>query len=770
MSQRSPHIGAFARRPVVFALTCLLLLTILPATSIADESEAGAVVWRQTFDADGANVNLAGIPTDPGAFFTGAVDGVQVMGDAQEGDPGPSDRYVTITSDGTAEVKVETEAFDGLVTLLNALPPGEYDLALESTLRTTGRHVRKITFRADDPDSDKPRWPARWIKPDVSETFTTDRAEFQITIVSADDTDTLRALVDADPKAFVFVEGGVGLIRLSHFVGNDKTPGNVALDDLRFVSRSIGAVAARQPERLISVAELSSANHVFMFRRSEPAAMSATLASVAPIDVELSAQMRLTAWAGGPVLREATGRLTLPAGGRATQPFDVDVKDLPFGVYVATWRFTDAATGADLLTASAQLGVCSETEIGKARPGEFLFGLDTSLPPAHVVTADGTTPSLLVWTRWLGTDIVRGGFYGWSQSFLRSSVEERLREVRDGRALYEEYDVQVVKMLDPPDDKFLDDMPLIEERMTAFAEQVAEEHAGWLTYYEIGNEPDLPGFYEGPMERYVRQYKDLHAAIKRGNPDAIVMNGGFAYRVDRMIEFLDAVDPDDIEALAYHAHGAGVAAERMAFRRLKGLAVERGLGDLPLIQTESGLSAGSRRQEIEKARTLIEKMTYAQSQNVPLFLWFRLFIDDRTYGNTRSMLQPRPSLLAYRNLAETLRHHRFTTLVDSGVTTTELYLFEEIDGPGRVVVGWTNGAGVEHDLRLSVGAADEVNHLDMFGNPTPLAVGRGGAVGVTFGEDPMFLAWDAAETGHVVAVDPGFLPDAGSVQLIPDAS
>ncbi|MEM6315480.1 MAG: hypothetical protein AAF743_15440, partial [Planctomycetota bacterium] len=258
--------------------------------------------------------------------------------------------------------------------------------------------------------------------------------------------------------------------------------------------------------------------------------------------------------------------------------------------------------------------------------------------------------------------------------------------------------------------------------------------------------------------------------IKRGNPDAIVMNGGFAYRVDRMIEFLDAVDPDDIEALAYHAHGAGVAAERMAFRRLKGLAVERGLGDLPLIQTESGLSAGSRRQEIEKARTLIEKMTYAQSQNVPLFLWFRLFIDDRTYGNTRSMLQPRPSLLAYRNLAETLRHHRFTTLVDSGVTTTELYLFEEIDGPGRVVVGWTNGAGVEHDLRLSVGAADEVNRLDMFGNPTPLAVGRGGAVGVTFGEDPMFLVWDAAETGHVVAVDPGFLPDAGSVQLIPDAS
>jgi hypothetical protein len=748
-------------------------------------------LWQQTFAVEGANHNLAGASADPREFFGKVSDPSRMTWAATDPEADTSvddtvaatvgDRFVLVNAGVEGEVMLESENYGGLVAKLNTLPPGRYDLTMETTLRDRGRHVRRIQFQLQDRPSGKSRWESRWINPKVGNEFERDRRTFSLVVLEAGVEPTAADLTAAkgdDADAVVFLAGSLRLIRTTHWIGSEGHTASLAVAQIAFKGADIAAVAAADPSDLITVAGVSTPGTVFMFHRSEPGPMTATLSNLASQAFEINAVVRVTPWAGGGALSDSTQTLTLPAGGTADATFTPDAASMaewPYGVYVASWLFTDAATGEAVAEKSVQFGVGSDTVLGKARKGEFLFGLDTSLFPAHTIRPEGLDePPLLVWTRWMGADIVRGGFFGWSQNFRNNTVDERLAEVREGRDLYEQYDLRVVKNLDPPDDKFANDMAKIEARMTAFAEAVAAEHAGWLTYFEIGNEPDLPGFYEGPMSRYVRQYIDLHAAIHRGNPDAIVMNGGFAYREDRIAEFLSSVGPDQIEAIAYHAHGRGSAAEREGFRRVRGIAAEHGLGDKPLIQTESGLSAGSRRQEIDKARTCIQKMVYAQSEGVPLFLWFRLYMENRSYGNTRDMLQPRPTLLAYRAMVETLRRHRFARMIDADDSEIELYLFEENDGPGRVIVGWANEAGLQRSLRFDLAANSnslaDAKVIDLFGNPTPGEPGRGGTVTTTFDESPTFLVWRADDPAHHVAIDPGFLLQPHHVELVPGES
>jgi hypothetical protein len=767
-----------------------MMLIVGACVSMGAWAQGGAdegLLWRQTFATDGPNHNLAGVSADPREFFGKVSDPTRMTwavtdaaADASIDDATAAtvgERFVMARSGVEGELMLESEGYDGLVTLLNALPPGRYGLTMATTLRDRGRHVRRIQFQVHDRPG-KSRWESRWINPKVGDRFEEDRRVFTLVVLEPGVEPTAGEVTEArgeDEAAVVFVAGSLQRVRTTHWVGSEGQPGSVALAQIAFFGKEIAAVAAADPSKMLTIASVSTPGTVFMYHRSSPGAMTATLSNQSPRPMSVDAVVRVTPWSGGASLDERRASVRVPAGGQAEVAYTPDASvmaEWPYGVYVASWQLTDAGTGKAVAEKSVQFGVGSDTELGKARAGEFLFGLDTSLFPAHTIHPAGLAePPLLAWTRWMGADIVRGGFFGWSQNFRDHTVEERLEEVRRGRALYERYDLQVVKQLDPPDDKFLKDMERIESRMVAFAEAVAREHAGWLTYYELGNEPDLPGFYEGPMSRYVRQYLDLHAAIHRGNPEAIVMNGGFAYREDRIAEFLSSVRPDQIEAIAYHAHGKGSAAEREGFRRVRGIASEHGLGDKPLIQTESGLSAGNRRQELEKARTCIQKMVYAQSQDVPLFLWFRLYMNNRSLGNTRDMVQPRPVVLAYRAMVEALRHHRFERVIESDDPQAELYAFREVDGPGRVVVGWSNEPGAEGTLRLDLGSSESavsgVAMWDMFGNASALSVERGGSVAMPVGESPRFLRWASAETDDVVATDPGFVPSPRSIELVP---
>lgn len=123
------------------------------------------------------------------------------------------------------------------------------------------------------------------------------------------------------------------------------------------------------------------------------------------------------------------------------------------------------------------------------------------------------------------------------------------------------------------------------------------------------------------------------------------MNGGVCFAGDdgyrRAHEFLATVPADDLDGVAFHAHGPGWQSEARIVELVRNAL---------------------------KARTCGQKMVYAQEQGLLTMYWFRRFITggDADYTNSIDVAQPRPVVLAYRTLVKTLRHQRFIKRIDMG--------------------------------------------------------------------------------------------------------
>ncbi len=176
-----------------------------------------------------------------------------------------------------------------------------------------------------------------------------------------------------------------------------------------------------------------------------------------------------------------------------------------------------------------------------------------------------------------------------------------------------------------------------------------------------------------------------------------------------------------------------------------------------------------------QARTAIQKFAFAQSQGLPAFIWFRVFITggDDGYTNVKNGSEARPVMLSYRTAVEQLRGHRFERAIDLGSSDYEGYLFVQ-NGPngektqtgkGRVLVAWANARGGARRL-LNLGNAQSVRQVDLFGNvengekATEIA-------GLTLDADPVFLKWESSAAPAVVKVLPSLLEVAPTFYLLP---
>ncbi len=204
--------------------------------------------------------------------------------------------------------------------------------------------------------------------------------------------------------------------------------------------------------------------------------------------------------------------VSLPANGTGTGNFDVDTTGMPFGVYVLSWACLDINPD---LTGRALLTLADDAAIGKAKPGEFIYGMD--------IGGRWDAPSRLDWADWCGIDMVRGcGADAHNFDDIKNALNELSRRGLQGTV-----------MLDPV-------MPWDADR-TKFAKIVANETAYAsalaaalkdtpLHWYEIGNEPSLTKFFPGPESDFVTLYVGMHDAIKAVNPNAFVFLGGVAFQ------------------------------------------------------------------------------------------------------------------------------------------------------------------------------------------------------------------------------------------------
>ena len=527
--------------------------------------------------------------------------------------------------------------------------------------------------------------------------------------------------------------------------------------------------------RMLKVNSLTSSlpGGVLVVQKGPAQKLNASLQNLAQVPTDIHYRAQITDY-DDKVRYTTDEKVTLAPASSLPIALTFDTSDWPLGPYDGEVELYSEANPKEVLFKEAfRLGVISSTTLDKARPGEFLYGLDAASNfPTH-------TPTAFAYYRLMGVDI------------LRNIYDEKVDETIDtiGKALGElsAEKMQGMLMCDPPKETDAAARDATLKQKEAFLEEVARRYGGAgvgrIRYFELGNEPDLPFFYPGPITDYAQSFSEMRAAIKAGakkanlsDADTVVMNGGLSFAgqvaTQRAEDFVKALDPADIDAIAYHGHGPDIHAERNAYERIYAVAKKYGKENHAFIETESGYSGLDHRSMEEQARTAVEKMVYAQSKGAPIFIFFRLYMEgagesEGGYGMTDNFIEPRPSVMAYRNMVERLRHHVFSGTLDlageGGIHDVDGFLFEEKDAGGQLTGRKATVLFAEkpaqNDVRLRLDAAGatimEATLCDMYGNLSPVPVLTGNVVSVPVGLNPVFLSWKSpGDTSRVEVVAP----------------
>jgi len=166
----------------------------------------------------------------------------------------------------------------------------------------------------------------------------------------------------------------------------------------------------------------------------------------------------------------------------------------------------------------------------------------------------------------------------------------------------------------------------------------------------------------------------------------------------------------------------------------------------PFVDTESGVAATTPAQESVQARTVVQKMVHAQSQGLPLLMFFRLYMTEEPYGMLYGEREPRQSVVAYAAMTRTLRGHSFERELSGLPAGMAGYVLARADQTGRVAVLWQQSPSPRTAyLRLGEGGAGAVERVDLFGNRAPVTPDDSGVLAVEVGQDPLYLRWAGAE-------------------------
>jgi len=491
-------------------------------------------------------------------------------------------------------------------------------------------------------------------------------------------------------------------------------------------------------ESLLILEDITHPNDVYLFTKDDTQSLNYKFYNPSTKAVEVSYSITLFSHSEKEVLRRS-GDFSVAGNSRITQKLVDKTSSLPYGVYYAKLEVFEKSSGKKILEKKTYFGVTSSTHLRKAADDEFLFGMDVTLGQFF------ENDYLLKWMDYTGTDIVRLGVYS-----------KNMSDVDRYYPIYKKHNLRLGITYDPPHDK---DSLTRRNKLKAncdFIEELARKYPEFK-YYELGNEPDLKGFYPGPIEEYASATKEMYKAIKRGNPNTIVMNGGLCFFGDEGFEranrYLEVVDTNYIDAFAYHAHGFGSVAERAGYNIITKALAKVNKGNKMLFDTESGSPTVTTEQEKMQAATALQKQVFAQSVGLGYLMWFRFLMFEEPYGNIYSLREPRPVVIAYRNMVETLRGHKFDKIIETGKKGTETYLFKQKNGNGRLLIAWVNDP-VNYNVTMKLGAAnshiENLESIDLYGNIKPVGKLSDGALRLAINENPVYIRWNAKEPSFVV--------------------
>lgn len=267
----------------------------------------------------------------------------------------------------------------------------------------------------------------------------------------------------------------------------------------------------------------------------------------------------------------------------------------------------------------------------------------------------------------------------------------------------------------------------------AYVRNTVSRYRGRIRYWEVWNEPDLAHFANFGVEDYARLLAASREEAKKADPEALVMNGGFAgltapAQIAYQRDFLEKAG-GQFDIHAFHQHGDfGVFRQVidgvfLPQRRETGTAV-------PWYANETAMhSLGD--QEKFQAETLFSKLIFAWARGAIGYTWYDLRNDgfsatdaEHNYGMMTNDFYPKAVYPAFAALANLYRDMNFDREIRLGDGE---YAFLFRNGDTLALAAWREISAADTASGLYAGATDgrRVRRVDIMGNSAELPLEDG---------------------------------------------
>lgn len=282
---------------------------------------------------------------------------------------------------------------------------------------------------------------------------------------------------------------------------------------------------------------------------------------------------------------------------------------------------------------------------------------------------------------------------------------------------------------------------------------MAARYKGKIRFYEVWNEPDL-GFWRGSTEQYLHLLRTASEELRRVDPAAKLMTGGFATVLEHhgrarnpdLQERVLSEASDAFDIHAFHQHGTFEEFESAVDGELRRLR-DRMRSPRPLYFNETAIWSafiGER----EQAVTLVKKMVFAMARGAMGYTWYDLRNDggnprdmEHGYGLLTQDFQPKMACAAYLELVRRLQGAAFRGELDMGAGCRA---FAFATPRGRVLVHWKEDASAASQPVLLQCGPEPVRAVDPMGAVREVPVVEGRVLAQASG-DPCYLVFPQAD-------------------------
>lgn len=270
-----------------------------------------------------------------------------------------------------------------------------------------------------------------------------------------------------------------------------------------------------------------------------------------------------------------------------------------------------------------------------------------------------------------------------------------------------------------------------------YASQCARRYKGRIRFWEIWNEPDLTFFWRGSTQQYIDMLKLSYQAIKKADPQAMVLTGGFAgfgghhsgnnRNPGLHPKVLDKAQ-DSYDVYAVHQHGT-FDVFRKRIEEYLPIYTKPIRSHKPIYFNETAMHCVGFTEQ-QQAQTLFKKLLYTWSIGAMGYTWYDLRNDgispsnpEHNYGMIKQDFHPKAVYCMYNTLAANLSGKTFVSKLNTSPDTYS-YLFREKES--FVLGSWIESESVSSQLiTLKVHPGALAWRVDAMGSQIPVLVHQG---------------------------------------------